>query len=274
MKSKQKLIALSLASALSLGASSAATAAVTEVEGSGGGGIVPWALVSGGKPTVSTTWVNTGDYSLAGFAVNGSIGKNLELSFGHMDFDTAGVGLGHLKVNVIGAKYMFLPMSGSTPALAVGIQYKKADDGSTGFYNSIGADDSGTDIYLAATKVLPMGGKNVLLNGTIRATKGNQTGILGFGTSTEDGYNFTFEGSAGVFLNKSTVLGVEYRTKPDNITGLKEDNWADVFFAYFPNKNLSLVAAYADLGDVAAEANPGAAGKDQRGLYLQIQANF
>ena len=77
-----------------------------------------------------------------------------------------------------------------------------------------------------------------------------------------------------MFLNPTTVLGAEYRTKPDNLSGLKEQAWSDIFFAFFPSKELSIVVAYASLGDVAAEANPGRASEDQRGLYLQIQANF
>ena len=77
-----------------------------------------------------------------------------------------------------------------------------------------------------------------------------------------------------MFLNEQTVIDVEYRMKPDNINGLKEQDWGDLFFAYFPSKNLSLTAAAAFFGDVVTEANPGEAGSDQRGLYLQIQANF
>jgi len=47
-----------------------------------------------------------------------------------------------------------------------------------------------------------------------------------------------------------------------------------IFFAYFPTKNMAIVATAAKLGDIAAEATPGDTGQDQRALYLQIQANF
>ncbi|OYW91182.1 MAG: hypothetical protein B7Z13_13210 [Caulobacterales bacterium 32-67-6] len=40
-----------------------------------------------------------------------------------------------------------------------------------------------------------------------------------------------------------------------------------MFAAYAVNKNLSITAAYADLGDIATF-------EDQRGLYLSIQAGF
>jgi hypothetical protein len=271
MKKQHTLLAATFAAALTT--VSPAHAAVTELEGAAGGGIVPWALLSDGKPTVSTTWVNTGDYNLAALALQGTVANRVELSYSRMDFDTAGVGLGHIAVDVLGAKVKLLDMDNGMPAVAVGLQYKKTDAAKS-FLSSVGAKDSGTDVYVAATKVFPVGGHNLLLNGTLRATKGNQLGILGFGSSTRNSYKLQFEGSAGMFLDSKTVLGLEYRSKPNNISTLKEQNWSDLFLAYFPSKNLSVVAAYANLGDIAAEANAGSAGKNQRGLYLQLQGNF
>lgn len=250
----------------------AAPAAVTEVEGAAGGGIVPWALLSDGKPTASFTSVNSGDYTLTSLALQGTVANRVELSYARQSFDTAGVGLGIVNVDVYGAKLKLMDMSDSAPALALGVQHKKTDIDKA-FLDAVGADDSGTDVYLAATKVFNTP-KKLLLNGTLRATKANQIGILGFGSTDHDKYRLKPEISAGVFLNPATVLGAEYRTKPDNLGGLKEQAWSDIFFAFFPSKELSIVAAYASLGDVAAEANPGRAGEDQRGLYLQIQANF
>jgi hypothetical protein len=193
-----------------------------------------------------------------------------------MSFDTAAVGLGKIDVDVFGGKFMLVKMEGRKPAISVGVQYKKTN-ADVNFLNSVGADDDGIDYFVALTKVFSVGDKNILLNGTVRGTQANQLGILGFGSNTEDSYGAQFEGSVGVFLNDSTVLGVEYRQKPDNIAGLREQDWADLFFAYFPNKNVSLVVAYAELGDIAAEANAsngGYGGEDQRGLYLQVQMNF
>jgi hypothetical protein len=251
-----------------------AQAAVTEVEGQAGGGIVPWALLSAGKPTVSATWVDTGDYTLSSVALQAGIANWVELSYARQTFDTAAVGLGKINVDVFGAKVKLLDMAGAMPALAVGVQYKETD-AAEHFLNSVGADDSGTDFYIAATTVIPIGERKLLLNGTVRGTKANQIGILGFESATEDGYTAQFEASIGLFLNDKTVIGMEYRTKPDNeIGGMKEDDWGDLFFAYFPTSNMALVLAYAELGDIAAEATSGDFGEDQRGLYLQVQGNF
>jgi hypothetical protein len=287
-----KPIALTLTmSSLSL---TGTQAAVTEVEGQAGGGIVPWALLSTGKPTASSTWVDTGDYTLSSLAVQGTIMDRLELSYAYMTFDTGrhpkhdgytGTALdtdgewllGKIDVNVFGAKVKVLDMSDTLPAVAVGVQYKQTNVTDT-FLNAMGADDSGMDFYVAATKIMPVGSKKLLLNGTLRATKANQIGILGFGSKTEDNYSAALEASVGLFLNKQTVFGAEYRMKPDNIDALQEDDWADIFFAYFPSPNMAIVAAAAILGDIAAVKHSSAGGNDfgldQRGLYLQVQANF
>ena len=82
-----------------------------------------------------------------------------------------------------------------------------------------------------------------------------------------DDYHAEFEGSAALLLTRKFAVGAEYRTKPDNLNGLKEDNWADVFAAYAINKQLSVTAAYVDLGEIATFRN-------QRGFYLSFQAGF
>ena len=275
----KKLATLAFTAALGAALATTAQAAVTQLEGQAGGGIVPWALLSSGTPTVSLTWVGTGDYTLSSSALQFSLFDRVELSYARQTFDTEGVGLGKINVDVFGAKVKVLDMNDDwwRPTVAVGLQYKQTDLDKA-ILDSWGSDDTGVDFYLAATKVWPLFKKNLLFDLTLRGTKANQIGILGFGSSAHDSYKPELEASVGYFLNENTVLGVEYRAKPDNRpAGLKEDDWYDVFVAYFPSKNLSIVAAYAGLGDIAHEANAsdnGQAGKDERGLYLQIQANF
>ena len=65
-----------------------------------------------------------------------------------------------------------------TPQVAVGVQYKTL--GSTGLDGTLdahGAKRSGTDVYVLATKLFLSSG--LLVNGTLRATKANQNGLLG-----------------------------------------------------------------------------------------------
>lgn len=47
----------------------------------------------------------------------------------------------------------------------------------------------------------------------------------------------------------------------------QESDWYDVFLAYFPNKNISFVFAYANLGNITLTPN-------QTGAYFSVQANF
>ena len=63
------------------------------------------------------------------------------------------------------------------------------------------------------------------------------------------------------------IVGGEYRAKPDNLAFAKEDDWFDIYAAYAVNENISLTAAWADLGSIATF-------EDQRGLYLSVQIGF
>ena len=135
---------------------------------------------------------------------------------------------------------------------------------------AVGAkDDSGTDINFSATKLI-LGGffnRNLLLNGNLRYTKANQTGLVGFGGDKNNSYELLPEVSAGVLVNRHWLVGTEYRQKPDNLSFIKEDDWQTVFVGWFPNKRIALVAAWVDLGEVATF-------KDQTGWYLSLQGSF
>ena len=80
-------------------------------------------------------------------------------------------------------------------------------------------------------------------------------------------YQAQFEGSAGYLVTRRLLVGVEYRSKPDNLGFAKESSWGDLFAAYAINNNLSVTAAYADLGEIVTF-------KRQRGWYLSLQAGF
>jgi len=107
----------------------------------------------------------------------------------------------------------------------------------------------------------------VLLNANFRYSKANQLGLLGYGTATNDDAELSLELAAAVFLNRKVAVGMEYRQKPDNIDGYKEDDWQDFFIAYFPSKSVSLTMAYLQLGEIAGF-------KDQNGFYFSLQAAF
>ena len=257
-----------------------ATGGVSNVEGAGGGGLATWALITGYGTRDGVgfdahfTYVFLPDYSLwsAGAAVG--LWDRVELSYARQTFNTqevgATLGLGKdfkfdmdtwgAKVKVIGdAVY---DQDSWLPQIAVGVQYKQNDRGA--IISAIGGkSDSGTDFYLAATKVFLA--ESLLLNATLRETKANQFGVLGFGGDKNDGYSTEFEGSVAYLFSRKFAVGAEYRTKPDNLGIATEDNAWDVFAAYFLCKNCSLTAAYVDLGNIVIK-------DDQRGAYLSLQA--
>lgn len=257
------------------------TGGVSNVEGAGGGGIASWATITGYETrdgiggNAHATYIDLPDYQFTAYGVAVGFYDRFEVSYTRQVFDTQGtgakLGLGSgftFHQDVVGAKLRVLgeaiyDQDSWLPQVSLGAQYKKADRGAViGLLG--GKDDSGVDWYAAATKLYL--NESLVLNGTVRATKANQTGLLGFGGPKNDGYQAEFEGSAALLLSKRFAIGAEYRTKPDNL-GLKEDDWADVFAAYAINKHLSITAAYVDLGEIATF-------KNQRGLYLSLQAGF
>lgn len=171
------------------------------------------------------------------------------------------------------------------PQVSIGAQYKKnrdvdssllLADGSvplpdSGVPKLLGAiDDSGTDVYLTATKLwlgIP-NGYNLLTSVTGRYTKANTFGLLGFGAENDDSANLEWEGSMALLISPTTAIGTEFRTQTNRLGGLaEEDTVMDVFVAYFPNKSLSLTAAYVDLGSLPLQ-------EDASGFYLSLNANF
>lgn len=258
------------------------TGGASEIEGSAGGGIVPWAVIAGygteGEyaATAFATRVHTDDYRLGVFGAAVGLNNRVELSVASQELDlvTLGPALGmpgaSIRQDVFGAKVRLYGdvLYSRGPQLSLGVQYKRNKD----FLipSLVGAeDDSGVDVYLAATKVFlaGVGGYNGFINGTLRSTRANETGLLGFGGDGKSGRSLQAEVSAGVFLNRRIAIGFDFRQKPNNLSAISEDDWADAFIAWFPNRHVSVVAAYADLGSVGTL--PG-----QRGWYLSVQGAF
>lgn len=249
-----------------------ATGGASNIEGSAGGGIVPWAVINGygssgeWAATAFATQVGVDDFTLRVQGASVSYDNNWEWSFARQTFSLDTIG-GELRQDVFGVKYHLASelLYTAMPQLSLGLQYKKHRD--FALPQAVGArDNSGIDLYLAASKVLfdQVAGRNLMLNATLRATKANQTGLLGFGNSNNNDYQLVFEGSAALLLNYNLALGVEFKQKPNELAFANEQHWRDIFAAWFINKHLSLVAGYADLGSIA--------GLDQQqGYYLSIE---
>lgn len=252
-----------------------ATAGLIQVEGSGGGGIVPWATLSGydSRDQISVsavaTRVDVDDYRLNVIGLSASFYDRVEISAAQHRFDLKSLG-GDIVQNIYGLKYRVYGdvVFSDWPQISVGLQHKQLQD--EAIAQAVGANKtgSGTDIYIAATKVHlgAIAGYNAIWNLTARATKANEMGLLGYGGINNDDYELMIEASAGILLSRNIAIGVEYRQKPDNL-GLGESDWTDLFISYIPSKDFNLTLAWADLGTIAGA-------EDQQGLYLSFNGQL
>ncbi|WP_370467372.1 DUF3034 family protein [Caballeronia sp. BR00000012568055] len=258
------------------------TGGVSQVEGAAGGGLVPWAVIGGYGTAqqvgadVHGTYVHTQDFALGTYGLTVGVANRVEFSLARQTFDTrdagAALGLGEnfkfnqdifgVKVRVLGDAV--LDQDTWVPQISAGIQFKHNEQGD--IVKAVGAvSNSGTDFYLSATKLLLA--QSLLLNGTLRFTKANQFGLLGFGGDKSNAYHPEFESSVAYLLSKSVAIGAEYRMKPNNLGFAREQDAYDAFVAWAPNKHVSLTLAYVALGDIATY-------KNQRGVYASLQAGF
>jgi hypothetical protein len=256
------------------------TGAVTQVEGAAGGGLVPWALIGGLGTNVEVgasafvTYVSTQDFALRAGGASVDVDNRLEISVARQRFDAGAVIPGlTLGQDIVGLK---VRLAGDAvfdadrwlPQIALGAQWKRTLDFEQ-IPRAVGAaQGEGVDYYLSATKVFfaALAGRNVILDATLRRTRANQFGLLGFG-GNGSGYTLTPEGSAAIWLNDDLVLGAEYRDKPNNLRAFRENSAQDVFLAWAPVKNFSITTAWADLGPIAGKPT-------QRGLYLSIWLGY
>lgn len=267
------------------------TGGVSSIDGAAGGGLTPWAVTgsyaSSGEigATAFVTRVKTGDYGLLTYGAAVGLYDRIEISLARQDLDTesnlAPLGLDglHLKQDIVGLKVRIagdavLDSDRLMPQIAIGLEAKKTHAGNLGptLFGPLGAKSSGTDAYVSTTKLFLAQG--VLVNLTLRATKANQNGLLGFGGAQGDSYKLQPELSLAKLLRRDLAVGVEFRAKPDNLNqsmlgagALKEDDWNDVFIAWAPTKHFSLTAAWVDLGRIAPAVQP----KRQTGGYLSAQ---
>ena len=276
------------------------TSGVTSIDGAAGGGLTPWAVIGSNATdgeigaSAFVTNVGTKDYGLNIFGAAVGFHDRYELSIAQQDLNTRGTGtaLGlpglHLKQTIVGAKVRvagdaILDSDKLMPQIAVGLEYKTlGSTGLDGTLSALGAKRNGTDFYVSATKLFL--GQSLLLNGTLRATKANQNGLLGYGATlggSQNSYSLQPEFSVGYLLSKNVVVGAEYRFMRNKLetagrtaglgNGLRSEDWKDIYIAWAPTKNVSLTLAYVDLGVIVPATT---ASRKQTGYYLSAQLAF
>ena len=246
-----------------------ATPGVSQIEGGGGGGIVPWAQLAGyasdDEFSVNgfCSRADVTDYTLDVCGAQLNLFNRVELSYAVQQFDVPALDT-EIEQSITGAKIRLYGdiVYSKWPQLSLGIQHKSLDDGAVA--NLVGAENTnGTDFYLAASKLHlgAIAGYNWFWNVTTRYSEANELGLLGYG-GVNDGSKILLEGSTAIFLSRGVAVGVEYRQKSNNLN-LGEQDWKDVFVAWMPNKHISVTAAYLDLGRIVGV-------NDQTGWYLSV----
>ncbi len=259
-----------------------ATSGVSNIEGAGGGGISTWALITGYATrdqiggNVHVTYAPLSNFEVYNTGAAIGLHNRVEVSYNRLVFDTGPtggkLGLGHnfaFNQDVVGVKIRLFgdavyDQDSFLPQVSVGAQYKTTDR--SNILKAIGAKNhDGTDFYVAATKLFL--NESVLANATLRLTKANQIGILGFGGPKGNDYQPEFEGSLAYLFTRKLAVGGEYRTMPSNLGFSKSDDWKTLYAAYFINKHASITLAYVSLGTIATQ-------KNQQGAYLSAQIGF
>lgn len=259
-----------------------ATGGVTQIEGAAGGGLMPWAVISGygtdkqiGGSLFYTHAETRGDFKLNTTGVALGFYNRVEVSASQARFGLSDTVPGEeIRLNTLGIKLRVLgdavyEQDSWLPQVSVGAQYKYNED-----FNfvpkALGASDrSGVDYYIASSKLFlgAVYGYNLLLNANLHASKANQFGLLGFGGDKHDNYRILPAVSAAIMLSDNWLIGAEFRDKPNNLSVYKENSAKDIFMTWFPHRNVSITGAYIDLGRIANKDN-------QTGWYVSGQINY
>jgi hypothetical protein len=259
------------------------TGGVSSIDGAAGGGLTPWAVTGSYATdgewgaTAFVTRASTQDYGLTTYGAAVGFRDRVEVSLARQAFDASVVVPDTtLKLDIVGIKVKLagdavLDSDSWMPQIAAGVEFKRVDPGAAvgGVLDSVSARRDGVDFYVSATKLFLAQG--VLVNATLRATKANQNGLLGFGSADKNGYSLQPEVSVAWLLRKNIAIGAEYRAKPNNLAfagdAFREDDWKDVFIAWAPTKNVSITAAYVDLGNIVGHTH-------QTGGYVSLQLAY
>ena len=264
------------------------TAGFSDIDGAGGGGLVPWALITGygtsdsWGATAHYTEVPLRDFRLRSYGIAIGALDRFEVSATADKFDAYGPPLSGLAAgqHVFAAKIRLTgdavyDQNSWAPQTAVGVEYKKNTgiSGVAGLVEprQLGAvGQSGTDYYLSATKVILS--QSLLVNLTLRYTNANQLGLLGFGGDRDRRRSVQPEVTLAYIVTRTVAIGAEYRAMAHNLTVDDERDAYDAFAAWTISRNVSLLAAYVSLGSILAPVTRRP--HDQHGAYVSLQVGF
>ena len=264
------------------------TAGFTDIDGAGGAGLVPFALVTGYGTDQSWganahyTYVPLRDFGLQSYGAAVGLLDRFEASFTIDRFKATAAPLNGLIVQqrVFGLKAVLFGdavygQDSWLPQTAVGLQYRRnggiSDAGPLTSPRQVGArGESGIDYYLVATKVFLA--QSLLVNAGLRYTNANEFGILGFGGDFKTGRSVEFQGTLAYLIARTVAVGAEYRGRPHDLAADDENGAYDAFVAWTLTRNVSLVGAFVRLGRILAPVTRST--HDQIGGYVSLQVGF
>lgn len=259
------------------------TGGVSSIDGAAGGGLTPWAVIGGYATdhefgaTAFASRLVVPDYALNVYGAMVSWNDRFELSLARQELNASVVvPQARLRLDIVGAKLRVagdavLDSDTLMPQIAVGIESKHISPGAAvgGVLDSVGARRNGIDYYASATKLFLA--QAVVVNLTLRATRANQNGLLGFESTGQRNYKLQPEASIAWLLRRDLAIGAEVRTQPDKLhfagEAFRANSWRDVFVAWAPVKSVSATAGWVELGNVVGHAR-------QSGPYLSAQLSY
>jgi len=250
-----------------------ATPGTSSIDGSAGGGIVPWAQLSnyasdnewGGSAFCSGAALS--DYRLNVCGAQLNLFDRLELSVADQAFTVVATDT-MIKQSVLGMKVRLYGdvVYSRWPQMSVGVMHKSLSDDAVA--QQLGASESqGNDLYFAVSKLQlgAIAGYHWFWNVTTRYSEANQNGLLGYG-GPDHSSRWHFEASSAIFLTPHMAMGYEFKEKSQNL-GLGESHWRTAFLAWFPNKSMTVTAAWLNFGSIVGS-------KSQKGVYVSITGYF
>lgn len=195
-----------------------------------------------GKPQFGAWYVHLFDAEAdwATVGVADSFFNRVEVSYG---YEVVSLAAGkHRYKNNVGAKLLLIPENWRgqkyIPALSVGGIWKNT------LNVGPGVRENGFDGYVVASKLIIQLPRPVLLSGGGLLTQGRATGVLGYDRRSD------VVAFGNVDVLPAPWLAVGYEIKQGaKFSSFKNAAYQDVHAAWLPNKNLSVVLAYAYAGD-------------------------
>ena len=199
------------------------------------------------KPQVGAWYVNLTDAEINWFVLGGAftLFDRLEISGGYAGINAHKYGDNRISTYNVGAKLRFLDENAFekpwVPALAVGGVYKYTNSATV---DALGLDNDGFDGYVVASKLITETPIPVLLS-----VGGLLSDEVVYGVVGHNDYGAAVFANIDLIPVEQIAIGFEYKQGVDVGAGITNHDSVDGHVAWFVNKQLTLVGAYAYTGD-------------------------